>query len=65
MTLKEYVDTLKLKRVAVIGIGISNTPLIDLLLENGVSVTLCDRRDAEAIGAPAELFAAKGAEMRL
>ena len=36
MTLQEYVDALRGKRVAVIGIGVSNTPLIDLLLDNGL-----------------------------
>ena len=32
MTLREYIDTIKNKKVAVIGIGVSNTPLIDRLL---------------------------------
>lgn len=65
MTLNAYIDTMKSKRVAVIGIGISNTPLIDLLLDSGISVTLCDKRGVEAIGEPAERFAARGAQMRL
>ena len=45
MTLQEYVDALRGKRVAVIGIGVSNTPLIDLLLDNGLPITVCDMRD--------------------
>ena len=65
MTLYEYVDAIKSKRVAIVGIGISNTPLIDILINQGVSVTLCDRRTAEDIGVPAARFAAMGAEMRL
>lgn len=65
MTLDEYVESIKTKSIAVIGIGISNIPLIDLLIESGVSVTLCDKRGAEAIGEPAKKFAAMGAEMRL
>ena len=32
MTLREYLDSLKDKTVAVIGIGVSNTPLLRLLL---------------------------------
>ncbi|NCB50959.1 MAG: UDP-N-acetylmuramoyl-L-alanine--D-glutamate ligase [Clostridia bacterium] len=65
MTLEEYISSFKSKRIAVIGIGISNTPLIDLLMQSGISVTLCDKRKAAAIGEPAEKFAALGAEMRL
>ena len=37
MTLREYIDTIKNKKVAVIGIGVSNTPLIDRLLAEDVS----------------------------
>lgn len=65
MTLQEYIGSMKSKRVGVIGIGVSNTPLIELLLQSGTSVTLCDKRDAGAIGEPAEAFAAAGAELRL
>ena len=32
MTLREYIDTIRNKKVAVIGIGVSNTPLLRLLL---------------------------------
>ena len=34
--LKEYIESIKDKSVSVIGIGVSNTPLIRLLAENGV-----------------------------
>ena len=34
MTLREYVDSLQSKTVAVLGIGVSNTPLVRLLLED-------------------------------
>ena len=47
MSLKEYLHTIQGKRVAVIGIGVSNTPLLELLLEAGVAVTACDRRPRE------------------
>ena len=33
--LKEYLDRLKGKRVAVIGLGVSNTPLVERLLDAG------------------------------
>ena len=58
MTLREYIDTIKNKKVAVIGIGVSNTPLIDRLLAEGVSVTACDKRTREQMGAQADDLAA-------
>lgn len=65
MTLQEYVDSLKGKRVAVLGIGVSNTPLLELLLENGCDVTACDRRSFELIGELGETLAAKGCKLKL
>ena len=44
MTLQEYVDSLKGRRIAVLGIGVSNTPLIDLLLKNELPLSVCDMR---------------------
>ncbi len=65
MTLHEYVESLKNKRVAVIGLGVSNTPLIELLLRGGCHVTACDRRTAEQMEGEAERLAALGAELKL
>lgn len=48
MTLREYVDSLQNKTVAVLGIGVSNTPLVRLLLDSGIRVTACDRRHGGA-----------------
>ena len=56
MTLQNYLDSLKDKRVAVIGIGVSNTPLIRLLLKNGVAVTACDKRSREDLGDLAKIL---------
>lgn len=50
MTLQEYVNTLKDKKIAVIGIGVSNEPLIELLLKNGCHVTACDKRTMQEMG---------------
>ena len=50
MTLQEYVDSIKEKRIAVIGAGVSNMPLIRLLLENGCEVTVCDKRSFPEMG---------------
>ena len=65
MTLSDYIDTLREKRVCVIGLGVSNTPLIELLLQSGVSVTVCDKRSAPEIGICAEKIASMGAALRL
>ena len=54
MTLRDYIDTIKNKKVAVIGVGVSNTPLIDRLLAEGVSVAACDKRTREQMGAQAD-----------
>lgn len=49
-TIQKYLETLKGKRVAVLGIGISNTPLIHMLVGAGALVTACDRRSRDAFG---------------
>jgi len=65
MTLREYLSSLHGKRVAVIGVGVSNTPLIELLLDNCISVTACDRNTRDKFGTLAERLEEKGAELRL
>ena len=65
MTLQEYVDSLRGKRVSVLGIGVSNTPLIDLLLDNGLPITVCDMRDECTMEDEAEILSTRGAELRL
>ena len=47
--LAEYKAFLKGKTASVIGVGISNIPLIDFLLENGVTVTARDKKDREKL----------------
>lgn len=49
MTLRAYIDALKGKKVAVLGVGISNRPLLRLLSGSGADVTAYDRRDREAL----------------
>ena len=65
MTLQEYVNNLKDKSVAVIGIGVSNTPLIRRLCNEGVDVTACDKRTAEELGDLAAELTALGAKLQL
>ena len=65
MTLSEYIESIKNKRIAVIGIGVSNTPWIELLLRNGCAVTACDQRDAAQMGDTGKCLAVLGAALRL
>ena len=65
LTLQEYVDSIKEKSIAVIGVGVSNTPLIELLLHNGCDVTACDRRSLKDLGETGEKLAAMGCKFRL
>lgn len=50
MTLDEYIDSLRAKRIAVVGAGVSNLPLVSLLRSRGCDVTVCDKRTAEELG---------------
>ena len=65
MNFEEYLHTLHNKTVAVIGIGVSNRPLIELLLDRGVAVTACDRQERAALGPYADTLEEKGARLRL
>ena len=46
----EYKKQIQGKTVSVIGIGVSNIPLIKFLLEAGAKVTAHDKRSAEDLG---------------
>ncbi|MBE6963056.1 MAG: UDP-N-acetylmuramoyl-L-alanine--D-glutamate ligase [Ruminococcaceae bacterium] len=65
MRFEEYLNALQNKTVAVIGIGVSNRPLIDLLCSRGIAVTACDKKSREALGSIAEELEAKGVTLRL
>ena len=65
MTLNEYVNSIKDKRIAVIGYGVSNAPLIKLLLCCGCKVTVCDRRSMAEMGLEALELINKGASLKL
>ena len=65
MRFEEYFDSLKGKTVAVIGIGVSNRPLIELLLSHGISVTACDRKDRAALGDLAAHLEDQGCHLHL
>lgn len=65
MTLREYLYSLAGKSVAVIGIGVSNQPLLRLLLKAGLDVTACDKKDRAALGDLAEKLEEAGCKLRL
>ncbi len=56
LTLNEYIDSLKGKKAAVLGVGISNRPLVKLLAENNIDVTVFDRKNADALGDYAKIL---------
>jgi UDP-N-acetylmuramoylalanine--D-glutamate ligase len=49
MTFSEYFTSLSGKKIAVLGLGVSNRPLVRLLLEFGCDVTGCDRTPREKL----------------
>ena len=65
MTVSEYLNSLKNKRVAVIGIGVSNTPLIHMLIRAGIDVTACDKNTREGLGEIADEFESLGVHLQL
>lgn len=50
MLLSEYFASIKDKKVCIIGMGVSNMPLIEALLKAGCSVTACDKRSKDELG---------------
>ena len=65
MTLTEYIDSLRGRTIAVVGVGVSNLPLLRLLAGRGCDVTACDRRSAEALGETYDELAALGVKFIL
>ena len=53
-TIKEYLSELSGRRVTVIGMGVSNIPLIKMLLRAGVEVTVRDRSPRERLAEQAQ-----------
>ncbi len=63
--LQEFYSRISGRNIAVIGIGVSNTPLIRLLTEHGAHVTACDKKEKAALGEVAEELEALGVSLRL
>ncbi|MBR2800205.1 MAG: UDP-N-acetylmuramoyl-L-alanine--D-glutamate ligase, partial [Oscillospiraceae bacterium] len=65
MTLDSYLESIQNKSAAVVGIGISNLPLLELLCRSGIQVTACDRRNLEALGETGEKLQSLGVTLQL
>ena len=65
MDIFEYKKSVKDKNIAVIGIGISNRPLIKYLSESGAKVTAYDKRTKEELGEIADELSKIGVKLVL
>ena len=65
MELSAYLDRLKNKQVLVLGLGVSNRPLVRLLLEHGIDVTGCDRTPREKLDEELLTLERMGAKLHL
>lgn len=63
--LTEYFDSLRGRSIAVIGMGVSNMPLIRMLLRADLKVTVCDRQSREKAQEQASELESLGAKLRL
>ena len=63
--LDSYFDKLKGKRVLVLGVGVSNRPLVRLLLRYGIEVTCCDKTPREKLDAEVLELEQNGAKLHL
>lgn len=61
----EYLETLRGKRIAVIGMGVSNTPLIRMLLRADLNITVRDKAPRERVREVAEELESLGAQLKL
>lgn len=48
--MKQFLDQVRGHQIDVLGIGVSNRPLIQLLAQAGAQVTACDKKTAEQLG---------------
>jgi len=60
-----FFESVKGKRVAFCGVGVSNTPLVAQFAAKGAHVIACDKRSREQLGPAADALEAAGAQLRL
>ena len=62
---EQYFTSIRDKNIAVLGLGVSNRPLVRLLLEFGCTVTGCDRTPREKLDAEVLELEAAGCHLSL
>lgn len=62
---EQYFTSLRGQKIAVLGLGVSNRPLVRLLLEFGCDVTGCDRTPREKLDAQILELERKGCKLRV
>ncbi len=65
MDCKQFWNHIAQKKIAICGIGVSNTPLIMNFIEKGARVIACDRRTRDQIGELADKLEAAGVTLHL
>lgn len=65
LSVRDYMQSLRGKKCAVIGAGVSNLPLIGLLLDAGNAVTVCDKQPYEKLGESVRALSERGVEWKL
>ena len=65
MNLTDYINSIRNKSVGVIGCGVSNEPLIRLLLAEGIDLTVYDKSSFEELGQKALEMITLGAKLKL
>ncbi len=60
-----FFNEMQHKKIAFIGVGVTNTDIIRLFLKKGISVTLLDKKQPEQLGDIYNEFKAAGVEFRL
>lgn len=65
LKMDEYLKSLRGKRIAVLGLGVSNRPLVRLLLSYGCTVTGCDKTPREKLDREVLDLERAGAELRV
>ena len=65
MNIDAYLKGLKGKKVLVLGLGVSNRPLVRLLLQHGIDVCGCDRTPREKLDEEILQLESMGAKLHL
>lgn len=60
-----FFDSIKNKKIAFIGTGVSHNELIEMFLKKGLNVTVCDKKTKDEMGSLADKFEKGGASLSL